>query len=407
MRNRKVKLGASITLLAAVVSCLLVFSSFAAASQAELNSVWNGIQQNKARWVAGDNEISRLPETEKQRRLGLKLHAVKVPKSQLLTASPPTGATLPVILDYRSYNGMNDVTPVKNQGSCGDCWAFATTAALESQVLMKTSISTNEAEQLLVSCSGAGNCSGGYIDKASSFIESTGLPPETCFPYTGTNSACSAASCPNWQSDTYKITGWQWVTTTSPTVAAIKNALLAYGPLVTTMNVYADFFYYTSGVYSYTSGAYEGGHAIEIIGWNDDDQAFIVKNSWGTGWGEAGFFEIAYSQLTNGVAFGGYTIAYSGANNNTTTCSYTVSPASASFSYAGGSGTITVSSQSGCSWSAVSNASWLKVTTGASGSAEGSVGYSVSANTTTSHRTGSLTVAGRTFTITQTARSRR
>ncbi len=128
---------------------------------------------------------------------------------------------------------------------------------------------------------------------------------------------------------TYKITAWQWVTMGSPTVDAIKSALITYGPLVTTMNVYADFYYYTEGVYSHTSGALEGGHAILIIGYDDTNQYFIVKNSWGTTWGEAGFFRIAYSQLTNAVQFGADTIAYTGASQPGGALSVTLGPAGA------------------------------------------------------------------------------
>lgn len=401
MPMKKAKLSGSLFLTAVAVSCLLVFSSFAAASQIDLNAIRNAIRQRGAQWRAGETSISRLPEAQRLKRLGLKKPATVLSKKQLLTASPPTGATLPSVLDYRNYNGMDYVTPIRDQGNCGSCWAFATTAALESQVLMDTSMSTDEAEQILISCSGAGSCAGGYIDKASSFIESTGLPAETCFPYSDSNNHCSNASCPDWQSDTYKISGWRYVTGTSPTVDALKNALYTYGPLVTTMNVYSDFYYYTGGVYSYTKGSYQGGHAIELIGWDDDAQCFIVKNSWGTSWGESGFFEIAYSQLTNAVAFGDYTIAYTGSNNNISTCSYSIYPTSMSFTSAGGDGTISVYSQSACNWSAVSNTPWITITSGANGSSNGTVGYSVAANTTRKNRSGSLTVAGQTFTVTQ------
>jgi C1A family cysteine protease len=80
--------------------------------------------------------------------------------------------------------------------------------------------------------------------------------------------------------------------------------------VVAVFDVYTDFFSYDSGVYSYVSGEYEGGHAILIVGWNDSDSAFIVKNSWGTGWGESGFFKIAYSELTGNTKFARYSYAY-------------------------------------------------------------------------------------------------
>jgi C1A family cysteine protease len=76
------------------------------------------------------------------------------------------------------------------------------------------------------------------------------------------------------------------------------------------MNVYNDFFSYVSGIYSYTKGRLAGGHVVLIVGYDDANEYFIVKNSWGDEWGDAGYFKIAYSQLTSVVKFGQYTILY-------------------------------------------------------------------------------------------------
>ncbi len=151
----------------------------------------------------------------------------------------------------------------------------------------------------------------GYISYASDYIRNTGLPLETCYPYTATDGSCGSACC-TYQTSTYQIASWAYVTTTSPTVSAIRDALVSYGPLVTTMDVYEDFYSYSSGVYSYATGAYEGGHAVLIVGYSDAGQYFIVKNSWGAGWGESGYFKIAYSELGTVVSFGDYTIAIHG-----------------------------------------------------------------------------------------------
>lgn len=88
---------------------------------------------------------------------------------------------------------------------------------------------------------------------------------------------------------------------------------------------------------------------------------------------------------------------------DTTSCSYTISPTSASYAANASSGSVAVTASSGCSWTATSNASWLTITSGSSGSGSGNVGYSVAANTTSSPRTGTLTIAGRTFTVSQAA----
>lgn len=106
--------------------------------------------------------------------------------------------------------------------------------------------------------------------------------------------------CADWESRLESISGWEWVTND---VHAIKTALLN-GPVPGGMDVYTDFFYYTGGVYEQSWGNYEGGHAVIIIGWDDGNQCWIVKNSWGTGWGEDGYFRIKYNNCKIGVDAG-------------------------------------------------------------------------------------------------------
>jgi hypothetical protein len=191
-------------------------------------------------------------------------------------------------------------------------------------------------------------------------------------------------------------------------VEVLKNALYTYGPLVTTMGVYSDFYYYKNGVYSYTSGTFQGGHAILIVGYDDAAQCFIVKNSWGTGWGEAGFFRIAYSELNNVVSFGHYSIAYEGSNPvdpvdppAPAPCTYSISPSGQTFKAAGGSGSITVSTQNACAWNVVSNATWITVNSGASRVNSDAVSYTVDPSASKATRTGTITIGGQAFTVTQ------
>lgn len=74
---------------------------------------------------------------------------------------------------------------------------------------------------------------------------------------------------------------------------------MTYGPMQTAFSVYQDFYSYRSGIYKYTSGAYLGGHAVKVIGWGNLNGVnyWIVQNSWGASWGEAGFFRIRFNEL--------------------------------------------------------------------------------------------------------------
>jgi C1A family cysteine protease len=308
-KGLKAVLALAIMLVMAVVAWSSCFAD-------EIEDVRNVIRTKGHKWVAGETTLSRLPDHERKRRLGLIKESAVTPEGVATSEEHPVD--LPVSLDWRSYGGQNYVTPVRDQGSCGSCWAFATTAAFESYILIKDgrpSSDDNRAEEVLLSCSGAGSCNGGYIGSASSFIRDTGLPPESFFPYTATSSDDSCGNAHGgWLSNIYRTYSWSYVTTSSVSVNAIKSGL-ARGPLVTTMDVYNDFFWYSSGVYQYASGSLAGGHAVLIVGYIDDASVsgggyFVVKNSWGSGWGMAGFFNIAYSQVNSPVYFGEYTIAY-------------------------------------------------------------------------------------------------
>lgn len=284
----------------------------------EVADIQAAIKAKGKKWVAGRTSMMMLSPQERRARLG-NFQATGLPNSDA-EPYPESYTAVPSTFDWRNIdgNGKSYVTPIRNQSSCGSCWAFAAAAGLESYTLMTQNMpnfNLDLAEQILISCQNSDGCSGGWPSQASAYIKSIGLPLETCFPYTaydaqdGGNSVYCSEACLDWQNSTYKILDYGSV---SFSVSAIKDALVNSGPLVTTFNVYSDFYSYNGGVYEYTTGTIEGGHAVLIVGYDDVNQCFIVKNSWGSGWGEAGYFNIAYSELSSPIYFGSGTLTYYG-----------------------------------------------------------------------------------------------
>lgn len=217
-----------------------------------------------------------------------------------------TGLT-PSTWDWRdaTYNGKTGdwTTSIKSQGNCGSCYAFGSLAGLESVIKIKNEnpdLSIDLSEQFMVSCgqewmSGIDGCDGAYHSPTFDFIETYGAIPEYCFPYVSGGSGyvppCSD-KCDEWQDLLIEIDDWH---TVSSDIESIKNALIQYGPLPTTMIVYSDFYDYSGGIYEHPgSDPDPTNHLVTIVGYNDYQSYWICKNSWGTYWGENGWFKIAY-----------------------------------------------------------------------------------------------------------------
>ena len=224
---------------------------------------------------------------------------------------------LPLFLDWRNHEG-NFVSPVKDQGNCGACWAFAAVGALESAIAIAGGTPGafyDLSEQILVSCCWRNDgCQGGSTKNAAEFLLTDGTFYEGCFPYSESDEKCSGA-CSDWRLSAFAIDDYQAI---EPSISALKEVVYLYGPVQVTMDIYSDFYTYQSGVYEYAWGTYSGGHAVLLIGYRDTPGEygggyFICKNSWDTRWGEDGFFRIGYSQVGGSVHFGddGYIYYYS------------------------------------------------------------------------------------------------
>lgn len=212
--------------------------------------------------------------------------------------------SLPASIDWSVYD-----TPVRSQGSCGSCWAFATVAMIENLAnRANLSIDNNFAEQVLVSCLYDGNgCSGGWYWTAFDYIKKNGIPHENCYPYAANNGNCGdTCANPNFKARINSFTPAYGLWGGSNfNVDDLKGALQE-GPLCVAMYVPTSFHSYRGGVYKYAGGDYSWGHAVFLVGYDDAQRCFNVKNSWGTYWGEGGYFRISYDDVTSAVKFGSY-----------------------------------------------------------------------------------------------------
>jgi hypothetical protein len=190
--------------------------------------------------------------------------------------------SIPYSYDYRSQGW---VTSIKNQGSCGACWAFATAALMETTYLRALGSSYNYdlSEQLLVDCNYPTNnaCSGGWVNSAIEYIRSYGMTQEYYYSYVGYRQTCKSIS------SSYRFSGINYFQINSE--ADIPYYLYTYGPVSFYFKVPSSFQHYTGGVFDVadcTTGT-QGLHEITIVGYTPT--YWIVKNSWGTTFGDQGY----------------------------------------------------------------------------------------------------------------------
>jgi len=188
------------------------------------------------------------------------------------------GCILPDTFDWRNVNGINWLNPVRDQARCGSCWAFSTVGCIEGTYNVEQNCpacNKDLSEQQLVSntgscCGSCGDCGGGWPHKALSYAKSTGIVDESCFPYRASTVSCNL--CSGYTSRLRKINNYGRAT---GSMNITKRALICHGPLsVASMN---------------------WRHAITLVAYNDITKNWVIRNSWGAGWGSGGYGNIPYS----------------------------------------------------------------------------------------------------------------
>uniref|UniRef100_A0A2C9JEC6 Uncharacterized protein n=1 Tax=Biomphalaria glabrata TaxID=6526 RepID=A0A2C9JEC6_BIOGL len=202
-----------------------------------------------------------------------------------------SNVALPTEVDWRKEGY---VTEVKNQGQCGSCWAFSTAGALEGQIFKRSKKLVSLSEQNLVDCSrkwGNQGCDGGLMTQSFQYIkDNSGIDSEESYPYIGVNQECA------FKKENVAASDSGYVEIQSGNEQALQQAVVEIGPISAAMVANHDsFLNYKGGIYQEplcNDGTLD--HAILIVGYGTENgqDFWLVKNSWGTSWGEKGYFRI-------------------------------------------------------------------------------------------------------------------
>jgi hypothetical protein len=252
------------------------------------------------KWTVNDEmEIAKLPLEEKRKRLGLQKSepqpGVAVIGPELAKVIKKKLGAAPAKWDWRNAtaNGKTGdwTTPVRDQQNCGSCAAFSSTAAIEESWKINVARDTGKTIDLSewdIFTRGGGSCqSGSDFEKMLEAAEK-GQCDESCYPYLTSNPRCN---------DYANRLTFTKSHTRLNSEGKMKAWISIVGPIMVGMNVPEDMFYYSGGIYHWESGDIVGGHGICIEGYNDQEQYWIIKNSWGTEWGESGRGRMDYQSM--------------------------------------------------------------------------------------------------------------
>jgi len=268
--------------------------------RSNLDFIENHNRQNLG-FVVAMNQYGDLTSEEfGQLYLGMQIDASNLVQSDPFTADPDYVADDTV--DWRTKGA---VTGVKNQGQCGSCWAFSTTGSLEGAWQIKKGNLVSLSEQNLVDCSGSyGNygCNGGLMDSAFQYIiANSGIDTETSYKYTARDGTCK------FNKANVGATMTSFKDVQSKSEPALQNAISSLGPISVAIDAsHSSFQFYSSGVYfEKACSPTQLDHGVTAVGYGTQSGSdyYIVKNSWGTGWGMQGYILMSRNKNNNcGIA---------------------------------------------------------------------------------------------------------
>jgi C1A family cysteine protease len=192
-----------------------------------------------------------------------------------------TSAKADTSLDWRTKGG---VSPVKDQGNCGSCWAFSAVAYLESQALIKKQSNATFSEQQLVDCDHLGDqgCNGGLMQTALQYFQQNGVESDKAYPYTARGGQCKYNKG-SVVANVSNIKCYEGVNN-----ATVQGYLTTAGPLSIAVDA-TSFQTYRGGVLNCRFSRLN--HGVLLVGYTQD--TWIIKNSWGKNWGEQGFVRVS------------------------------------------------------------------------------------------------------------------